>query len=102
LRCPEVSFTAEVNELQKSNASLSSELSQWKYQADLELEIKIQAEKTVNRMNIAVQEVQRDNEKLEHYIQEWKLIAKRLQGKIVRYYEEICKIFAILEELKSA
>jgi hypothetical protein len=67
----------------------------------LELEKRKQADETVHQLNLAVQEVQGDNEKLKHHIQEWKLIAERSQGKIVRYYEGIGKIFAILEELKS-
>jgi hypothetical protein len=90
----EVSFTAKIHELQEGNASLSSELSRWKYQAGSELETRRKTEKTV-------QEVQTDNKKLEHYVQEWKLMAERSQGKIVRYYEGVDKIFAILAELKS-
>jgi hypothetical protein len=57
LSCPEVSFTAKIYELQEGNASLSSELSQWKYQAGLELEKRKQADETVHQLNLAVQEV---------------------------------------------
>jgi hypothetical protein len=51
-------------------------------------------------MNAAIKEVQGDHEKPEHHIQECKRIAERSQGKRVRYYEGIGKIFAILEESK--
>jgi hypothetical protein len=92
--CPEVSFSAKIDELQKGNVSLSSKLSQWQYQDG-------QSEQTVNQLSVALEEIQRGNEKLEHYIQEWKLRAERSQGMIDRHYEEIGKIFAILEKIKS-
>jgi hypothetical protein len=80
--------------LQKCNASLSSELSKWQYQACLELNMRRQAEETVNQLA-------RDNEKLEQHIQEWKLIAERYHVKIARYCQGMDTIFTILEEVKS-
>jgi hypothetical protein len=53
-----------------------------------------QAEETVNQLA-------RDNEKLEKHIQEWKVIAERYHVKVVRYCQGMDTIFTILEEVKS-
>jgi hypothetical protein len=89
-----VSFNAKINELQRCNASLSSELSKWQYQAGLELNMRRQAEETADQLA-------RDNEMLEKHIQEWKLMAERFHVKVARYCQGIDTIFTILEEVKS-
>ena len=42
-----------------------------------------------------------DNEKLEEYISEWKLIAEESKSNADKYCREINKIFTALEEVKS-
>ena len=80
---------------------MTHELGIWRGQAALESEMKLQAEEEVNQLKTAIQEAQRDNQKLEQHVQEWKRIAEQSRSSTSKYCRGVGKIWAILEELKS-
>ncbi|KAI9776698.1 MAG: hypothetical protein M1839_009425 [Geoglossum umbratile] len=98
---PEVSFTVKINELEECIARLTHELSIWRGQAALESEMKLQAEEEVDQLKRAIQEAQRDNQKLKQHVQEWEIIVGQSRSSTRKYSRGISKIWAVLEELKS-
>ncbi len=98
----DVSFTARINELEKTEESLARELNEWKAQASLESEGRQKAEEEAARMKIAVKEAQEDSRKLEGYIQKWKTEAKESSDDAVKCREVIDTIFALLKGFGSS
>jgi hypothetical protein len=97
----EVSFTAKINELQEREARLTCELNKWRNQAAIELDMRCQAEGKVNHLEVVIQEARNDNQKLEQYIQEWKLVAEQSQSNVFKYRDGVSKLFVLSAELKS-
>ncbi|KIW54602.1 hypothetical protein PV05_06951 [Exophiala xenobiotica] len=98
----DVSFTARINELEKTEESLARELNEWKAQASLESEVRQKAEEEAARMKITVKEAQEDSRKLEGYIQKWKTEAKESSDDAVKCREVIGTIFALLKDFGSS
>jgi hypothetical protein len=76
----EVSFAAKTNELQERETRLICELNKWRNQAAIELEMRRQAEEKPSLLQVVIHEVKKDNQKLEHHIKEWKLVAEQSQA----------------------
>ena len=96
-----VSFTAKIDELQESKARLTCELNEWRNEAAAELEMRRLAEEKVNNLQNVIEESRKDRQKLELYIQEWKLVAQQSQSRIVKYSDGMSRFSVLLAELKS-
>ena len=97
---PDFSFTAKIDELEECKTKLAHEISMWRNQAALELEKRQRAEEEVAQLKITIQETQKDNQKLEQHVQEWKLIAEQSRSSAAKYSRGLSKIWTLLEELK--
>lgn len=98
----DVSFTARISELEKTEEGLARELNEWKAQASLESEVRQKAEEEAARMKIAVKEAQEDSRKLEGYIQKWKTEAKKSSDNAAKSREVIDTILALLKDFGSS
>ncbi|KAF8847361.1 hypothetical protein BDZ45DRAFT_607604 [Acephala macrosclerotiorum] len=96
-----VSFTAKIDELQKSEARLICELNKCRNQVTIELEMRRQAEEKVNHLQTAIKELQKGNLMLEEQIQEWKIIAEQSQSNVIKYSDGMSRFSVLLAELKS-
>ena len=97
----DVSFTARITELEKTEESLARELNEWKAQASIESEGRQKAEEEAARMEIALREAREDGGKLEGYIQKWKAEAKISSDNAAKSREVIDAILALLKEFGS-
>ena len=41
-----------------------------------------------------------DNQRLEKYVNDWKVMAEKSESNVSRYYREMSKIFSVIEEAK--
>ncbi|KAJ4502312.1 hypothetical protein HRR83_002609 [Exophiala dermatitidis] len=98
----DVSFTARIIELEKTEESLACELNEWKAQASLESEGRQKAEEEATRMEIALREAREDGRKLEEYIQKWKTEAKKSSDNAAKSREVIDAILALLKDFGSS
>ncbi|KAK6387458.1 hypothetical protein LTS17_000726 [Exophiala oligosperma] len=98
----DVSFTARIIELEKTEESLVRELNEWKAQASLESEGRRKAEEEAARMEIALREAREDGRKLEGYIQKWKTEAKKSSDSAAKSREVIDAILALLKDFGSS
>lgn len=96
-----VSFTAKIDELQESEERLTCELNKWRNQATAELKLRCQAEEKVSHLQSVIKESQKDNQRLEQHIQEWKLVAEQSHTSIIKYRDGMSRFSALLAELKS-
>lgn len=97
---PEVSFVAKIDELHQDNVRLAHEISKWEHGVAIESERRRTAEREISQLKSTIHQLQMDNEKLEKYISEWKLIAEESKSNADKYCREMNKIFTALEEVK--
>lgn len=76
------------------------ELEQWQQQAQLEEEMRRQAELKINELQISIQEAQKDRERLGVDVQEWRLLAEQCQARTTKYSQALKKVSAYLEEAR--
>ena len=67
----------------------------------MESERRQKAESEAGYLKVTVRQLQMDSEKLEKHISDWKLMAEESEGRVAKYSEEIGKIYATLEEVRS-
>jgi endoglucanase Acf2 len=102
LYCPKggVSFNSRINDLQNSLTMQVDELKQWQDRADSEAEMRWQAEMKINELERIIQVAQKDNQRLEIEVQEWKLVAEQCRTRTMKYDQAMRKILIYLEEVK--
>jgi hypothetical protein len=102
LYCPKggVSFNSRIDELQNRLTIQDGELKQWQNQADLEAEMRWQAEMKTSELERIIQVVKEDNKRLEIEVQKWKLEAERCKTRAMEYDRAMRNILVCLEEVK--
>jgi chromosome segregation ATPase len=98
----DVSFTARIIELEKTEESLARELNELKAQASLESDGRQKAEEEAARMENALREAREDGRNLEGYIQKWKTEAKKSSDNAAKSREVIDAILALLKDFGSS
>jgi len=89
-----------INDLQNSLTMQVDELKQWQDQANSEAEMRWQAEMKINELERIIQVAQKDNQRLEIEVQEWKLVAEQCRTRTIKYDQAMRKILIYLEEVK--
>jgi hypothetical protein len=96
-----VNFNSRINELQNCLAMQAGELKQCQGQANLEAEMRWQAEIKINELVRTIQAAEENNQRLEIEVEKWKLVAEQYKTRAVKYDQAMRKILDSIEEVKS-
>jgi chromosome segregation ATPase len=59
-----------------------------------------QAEIKINKLQISIEEAQKDRERLGADVQEWRLLSEQCQARTTKYDEAMRKVLAYIEEAR--
>lgn len=78
-----------------------SELRQWQNKANSESKTRKLAETKVGKLERKIRAVLEDNQRLEHHVQDWKLVAEWCERRKLELDQAMRKILVCLEEIES-